>query len=66
MIKPELLQKTLAEFNKELAEAREELRELRFKAAEGQLREVRKLRVLRIKVAELSAAIKVKTLTPAK
>lgn len=66
MIKPELLQKPLAELNKELAEAREELRELRFKAAEGQLREVHKLRVLRTTVAELSAAIKVKTLTPAK
>ena len=63
MIKSELLQKTLAELNKELAEAREELREMRFKASEGQLREVRKMRVLRTKVAEFSAAIKVKPLT---
>ena len=66
MIKPELLQKTVAELNRELAEAREELRELRFRASEGQLREVRKLRVLRTKIAELSAAIKVKSLTTVK
>lgn len=57
MVKPELLQKSLTELNTELAEARHELRELRFRAAEGQLREVRRIRALRVQVAELSAAL---------
>lgn len=60
MTKQELLAKSMAELNKELAEAREELREIRFKAFEGQLREVRRVRTLRAKVAELSGAIKAK------
>lgn len=64
MIKQELLSKPLAELNQQLAEAREELREARFKAAEGQLREVRKIRTLRNTVAELSAAIKAKQVSP--
>lgn len=64
MIKSELLAKSLAVLNQELAEAREELREARFKSSEGQLREVRQIRTLRNKVAELSAAIKAKQSSP--
>ena len=63
-MKSELFNKPLAELNKELAETREELREVRFKAAEGQLREVHRVRALRAKVAELSAAIAAKQSSP--
>lgn len=61
----ELLEKTIAELDKELVEARTELRDLRFKNFEGQLREVRKIRTLRIRIAQLETARAVKANLPA-
>ena len=59
----ELLEKTVAELDKELLDARTELRELRFKSSEGQLKEVRKLRTLRKRIAQLETARAAKNLS---
>lgn len=61
----ELLEKTVAELDKDLIEARTELRDLRFKNFEGQLREVRKIRTLRTRIAQLETARAVKANLPA-
>lgn len=61
----DLLEKTVAELDKDLIEARTELRELRFKNFEGQLREVRKIRTLRTRIAQLETARAVKANLPA-
>lgn len=49
----ELKGKTLAELQKLLAESRERLRELRFKVANGQLKDVREIRELRRSIAQI-------------
>lgn len=61
----DLLEKTVSELDKELVEARTELRELRFKNSEGQLREVRKIRTLRTRIAQLETARAKKANLPA-
>lgn len=61
----ELSEKTVAELDKDLIEARTELRDLRFKNFEGQLKEVRKIRTLRTRIAQLETARAVKANLPA-
>lgn len=56
----ELKSKNLPELHRLLAEARDELRELRFRAHEQQLSQVRKIRVARQSIARLITTINAK------
>lgn len=53
----ELDNKSISELHQMLALAREELRELNFKSAEGQLREVRRIRDVRTRIARIHTAL---------
>ncbi len=53
----ELMTKNPGELHRMLAEARDELRELRFRAHEQQLSQVRRIRTVRQSVARLITAI---------
>lgn len=54
----ELQQKSMTELTELLAQKRNEIRELRAKASEGQLKDVRSLRLAKKMVAHIITAIK--------
>ncbi len=49
----ELKQKNISELQKELASKRDEMRELRFKFAQGEVKNVRALRKIRKEIAQI-------------
>lgn len=56
----ELMTKNPSDLHRLLAESRDELRELRFKAHEQQMPQVRRIRIVRQQVARIMTAINLK------
>lgn len=55
----ELKSKPVAELQKMLAESRQQLRELKFKTASGQLKNVREIRIVRQTIARVLMLLRV-------
>tara|TARA_Y100001970_G_C14112315_1_gene791572 strand:- start:702 stop:896 length:195 start_codon:yes stop_codon:yes gene_type:complete len=57
MTKAELENKTIKELHELLAQKKDSLRQLRFKAKEGQLKTVHTIKLVRTEIAQIAGAI---------